>query len=227
MNIKTSGLIVWLMGLALIAAFCVMVADRFDNQNVLVLDGVVAAVVYTVALFNFTSWMRPSEEFAQGVPSVGVNIYVATTYVVLAVLGVVIGLVAPLSFKWQLLLQACFAFVLVAGTMTGFFANERLSTVAEKSRLNHLATDQLKQQAQQLKLQTLGLQDADVKEALAKLVERVGYISPSQSAMAQQLEEKLSASLRHIATMGTDDKGALLQEIDQAQAILKQRMATY
>lgn len=227
MNIKYSGLIVWAMGVALIVALCVLLEKSFADSRVLVLDGVVAVVVYSLVLYNFTGWMRPAEEFGSDVPAVGVKMYVTAFYVVLAILGGIIGFFAPIVFKWQLIMQLFFAFLLIVGLMTGFAGNQRLATVTAKSQQNHQATDHLQLLAQQLKMAALGIDNGDVRSAVDKLAERVAFISPSQSPIAHQLEEKLTASMRRVASMLDGDATELLAEIEKAQNILKQRITTY
>ena len=217
----------WLMGIVLIVAFCMLVANHFDDSNVLVLDGVVAVVAYTVGLYSFTNLFKSTGEFAEGVPALGMNIYISGAYIVLAALAIIVGLAVPLSFKWQLLIQGACVFILVVGILTGLMGNQRLTTVAAASQQRHQATDQLELQAQQLKMMVLRVNDSEVQGAINKLADRVRMLSPSTSAIARDLEAQLAASMRRLATMSTDDKEALLKEIEQAQLILKQRMATY
>lgn len=226
MNIKTSGIIVWLMGVALIVALCIMVADHFIDSRVLWLDGVVAVAAYSVALYSFTGLFRSTGEFAADMPALGVNIYTSSAYVLMAVAGIVAGLAVPLAFKWQLLLQGACIFVLVGGMLTGIMAGQRLDTVAATSQQRHQATDLLAQQAQLMKMQALSA-DAEVQEAIGRLATGIGMITPSQSALARQAEEQLAASMSTIARLAATDKDAALQETERATALLKQRMNTY
>lgn len=217
------------LGIALIVALGIMVKDYFPDTAVWVLDIFVACIAYATAVHSFSAIMAPPEKVSAGVAGMGVNMYISSLYAVLAVIVGVIGFVVPIDFKWQLLIQLALIVMLASGIFGSLMANQRLNSVEAKSQMNHAAKQSLALKGQQLKLAAITMKNQDLKGDIGKIAERLGYISPSHSPMAQAIEDQLSQSIDTLEQMIRSSQAdeQIEQEIVRAQELLKQRLQTY
>ena len=110
---KISNFFIWLIGVGLIVFLCVLLSGAFEDKKVLILDGSVLVIAYTLALYVYGGLLVSTVKFASDVPATGVKMYALWTYVPLIFSCIVMGYAYRVSFNWQLFLQACFLFVFV------------------------------------------------------------------------------------------------------------------
>lgn len=226
---KNMRYIFLVLGIGLIIALGVMLKDYFSDTSVLVLDIFVSCVAYAALFYSFSAVMAPSEDVSRGVAGLGVRMWVAGLYAVLAIGMVLIGYFVPIDFKWQLLVQIALLVLLASGLFGGMMANQRLNQVEANSQLNHAAKLDLAYRGQQLKLAAIGMNDADMQRDVNKLAERLSYITPSHSPMAITLDDQLAKvvdSMTSMLSSGTTGE-AFEQQMKRADMLLKQRMQTY
>ena len=228
---KISNFFIWLTGVGLIILLCVLLSDAFQDKKVLILDGTVLVIAYTLALYVYGGLFVSTEKFASDVPATGVKLYALWTYVPLIFSCIAMGYAYKVSLKWQLFLQACLLFVFVVWLIVANASVNRLSEVAAKSQVRHEKTDMLAAKATQMKLaaslnKSIG---SEIQTEISKLVERVGYVSPSSSAEASMQEDMLSSSIDRIMSLAKSNApiDQLLAEIENAKTILSQRLRTY
>lgn len=217
------------LGIVLIIVLGVMVKEYFPDPAVWGLDLAVACIAFGVATYSFSAVMGSNEEVQAGVPGMGVHIWVTGVYIVLAVAVGVIGFTVPVGFKWQLLIQLALLVMLASGIFGGLMANQRLSGVEVRSQLNHAARESLVFKSQQLKLAVINMADAELRSRINKLCDRVAYITPSHSPMAVNIENQLSLSmdtLEQLVNAGGQAEN-IVQQVDRAELLLKQRIQTY
>ena len=222
--------IVGALGIVLIIALGFLLQDQFSDVKVLVLDVAVVIAAYIVSIYIFTRFTCNTDSFADNVPGLGVNMYFVVFYIVLAIIGILLGTFVQISFKWQLFYQMVFMVLLASGVLTGQAANQRQNHVVQNSESINKSKEQLLANAQLLKVASLSnVTDNHLREGINKFVERVNYLSPSQSEVARTLEEELLSSITQMQTLVKqgDDAGAIVQELEKANQILKQRIQTY
>lgn len=228
---KISNFFIWLTGVGLIILLCVLLSGAFQDNKVLILDGTVLVIAYTLALYVYGGLFVSTEEFASDVPATGVKLYALWTYVPLVFSCIVMGYAYRISFNWQLFLQACFLFVFVVWLIVANASVNRMSEVATKSQVRHANTDMLAAKAAQMKLAASLNRSisADIQTEISKFVERVGYVSPSGSAAANMQENMLSCSIDRILLLVNSNASTdqLVAELEDAKTILSQRMKTY
>ena len=228
---KTSNLIIWLIGIGLIAFLSFLVSDFFKDKSILLLDTAVLMIIYTLALYIYGGLFASQEEFASDVPATGVKLYSFWAYCPLALLCIFYGYAYEIPFNWQLFIQACFLFLLIVGLFISNASVERLAEVSNKSQVRHASTDNLSAIAQQMKLAaSLNKSiDPELQKDISRFVERVGYISPSNSPAAIMQEEMLRSSIGHLASLVQSNApiDQLLKELEDAKTILSQRIKTY
>lgn len=228
---KISNFFIWLTGVGLIILLCVLLSGAFQDNKVLILDGTVLVIAYTLALYVYGGLFVSTEEFASDVPATGVKLYALWTYVPLVFSCIVMGYAYRISFNWQLFLQACFLFVFVVWLIVANASVNRMSEVATKSQVRHANTDMLAAKAAQMKLAASLNRSisADIQTEISKFVERVGYVSPSGSAAANMQENMLSSSIDRILLLVNSNASTdqLVAELEDAKTILSQRMKTY
>lgn len=217
------------LGIALIVALGIMVKDYFPDTAVWVLDLIVACIAYAAAVHSFSAIMAPPEKVSAGVAGMGLSMYISGLYAFLAVLVGIIGYAVPIDFKWQLLIQLALLVMLASGIFGSMMANQRLNSVDTKSQINQAAKKSLAFKGQQLKLAAITMKNQDLKGDISKLAERLNYISPSHSPMAQAIEDQLAHSIDTMEQMIRSNQAdeQLQQEIFRAQELIKQRIQTY
>ena len=228
---KISNFFIWLTGVGLILLLCVLLSGAFQDNKVLILDGTVLVIAYTLALYVYGGLFVSTEKFASDVPATGVKMYALWTYVPLVFSCIVMGYAYRISFNWQLFLQACFLFVFVVWLIVANASVNRMSEVATKSQVRHANTDMLAAKAAQMKL-AASLNKSikpDIQTEISKFVERVGYVSPSSSAAANMQENMLSSSIDRILSLVNTNASIdqLLAELENAKTLLSQRLKTY
>ena len=228
---KISNFFIWLIGVGLIVLLCVLLSGAFEDKKVLILDGSVLVITYTLALYVYGGLFVSTEKFASDVPATGVKMYALWTYVPLVFSCIVMGYAYRVSFNWLLFLQACFLFVFVVWLIVANASVNRMSEVATKSQVRHANTDMLAAKAAQMKL-AASLNKSispDIQTEISKFVERVGYVSPSSSAAANMQENMLSSSIDRILSLVNSNASIdqLLSELENAKTILSQRLRTY
>ena len=226
-----SKLFIWLTGIVLIVFLAVLVSGLFEDKSILLLDTVVLMISYSLALYIYGGLFVSQEEFASDVPATGVKMYTLWTYCPLAFLCIIFGYAYKVPFKWQLFIQACFLFLFIIGLIISNASVERLTKVANKSQERHASTDNLFTVAQQMKLvaslnKTI---DSEIQKDISKFVERVGYISPSNSQAAVMQEDMLRNSISHLVSLIQSNAPLekLSNELENAKTILSQRIKTY
>lgn len=228
---KISNFFIWLMGVGLIVFLCVLLSGAFQDKKVLIIDGTVLVIAYTLALYVYGGLFASTEKFANDVPATGVKLYALWTYLPLVFSCITMGYVYKVSFNWQLFLQACLLFVFVVWLIVANASVNRMSEVATKSQVRHSNTDMLVAKAAQMKLaaslnRTIS---SDIQTEISKFAERVGFVSPSSSAAANMQENMLSSSIDRILSLVNSNASIdqLLAELENAKTILSQRMKTY
>lgn len=223
--------VVWAVAICLIALLCVLASGVFADVRVLILDGVVLACAVTMLGYAYGLLFASSEDFSRSMPSVGVAMPAARIYASLAIVGIVVGLVLNIPFLWQLFGQLCFLFVAVLSLLSARASAARLNQVEQLSNQRQQPREQLAALA--LQLQTASLSNPIVgdarRAAIGKLVERVGYISPSSTTAAIGLENQLSTSLKQLLQLLSTSApaGQIDDELERAQQLLTQRIRTY
>ena len=149
---KISNFFIWLIGVGLIVFLCVLLSDAFQDKKVLILDGTVLVIVYTLALYVYGGLFVATEKYASDMPATGVKLYALWTYVPLVFSCIVMGYAYKVSFNWQLFLQVCFLFVFVVWLIIANASVNRMADVATKSQVRHANTDMLAAKAAQMKL---------------------------------------------------------------------------
>ena len=228
---KLSNLLIWLVGVGLIIVLSFLVSDLFEDKSILLLDTAVLMIIWTLALYVYGGLFVSQEEFTSDVPATGVKLYTLWTYCSLALLCIFAGFAYQIPFKWQLFIQACFLFLFIIGMIISNASVERMTEVANKSQVKHASKDNLSAMAQQMKLAASlnRFINPDIQKEIAKFVERVGYISPSNSPAAVMQEEMLRSSIGHLTTLAQSNAPIeqLLTELEDAKTILSQRIKTY
>ena len=228
---KTSNIIIWLLGVGLIVFLCVLVSDLFEDKNVLYLDGCVLIFSYTLSLYVYGGLYVSREEFASDVPATGVKMYTLGTYCTLAIVCILIGYRFTIDFRWQLFFQLCLLVFVVVGMLLANASVNRLASVANESQKRHAYVDNLSVVVQQIQLAASlnNSLDPAIKQDISKFVERVSYISPSNSQTAKMLESSLANSVSSLSSLlstgGSDEQ--ISRELDNAKTILAQRIKTY
>lgn len=225
------NIIIWLIGVCLIILLCVLAADWFSELRLLLLDGGVLICVYSLFVYVYGGMFYNKGEFARDIPAAGVRMYAFWLFSTLSVIGIIAGYALSVPFKWQTFYQLCFLFLMIVGLLAGKASTERLQTVADNSMQLQQSKEQLVYAAQQLRVTVSVNQsiDGDLKTDINKLVERIGYISPSSSPMAKSLEASLGASINQLHNMLNNnvDIEDISKELVKANALLSQRLKTY
>ena len=228
---KISNFFIWLIGVGIIVFLCVLLSGAFQDKKVLILDGSVLVIAYTLALYVYGALFVSTEKFASDVPATGVKLYALWTYVPLVFSCIVMGYAYKVSFNWQLFLQACFLFVFVLWLIVANASVNRMADVATKSQVRHANTDMLAAKAAQMKLAASLNKSisSDILTDISKFAERVGFVSPSSSATAIMQENMLINSIDRILSLVNSNASIdqLLAELENAKTILSQRLRTY
>lgn len=226
-----SKLFIWLTGIGLIVFLAVLVSGLFEDKSILLLDTVVLMIIYTLSLYIYGGLFVSQEEFASDVPATGVKMYTLWTYCPLAILCVICGYAYKIPLKWQLFIQACLLFLFIIGLIISNASVERLAKVANKSKERHASIDNLSTLAQQMKLAaSLNKNiDSETQKDISKFVERVGYISPSNTPAAIMQADMLRSSISHLVSLVQSNAPLeeLINELENAKTILSQRIKTY
>lgn len=228
---KYLNLIVWGIGVGLIILLCILSAGLFDDSRLLLLDGGVLVCAYTLFIYVYGGLFYRREEFARDVPAAGVRIPTLWLYVALSVIGIVLGFVYSVSFSWQTFYQLCFLFFMIVGLLLGNASAERLHKVANASQQRGQSKEHLVALAQQLCI-TASLHtaiDAELRDRINKLSERMAYISPSNTPAATSLEHSLKSTVLQIqeALDNGADASTLTLMVEKATTLLSQRIKTY
>lgn len=228
---KISNFFIWLIGVGLIVLLCVLLSGAFQDRTVLILDGTILVIAYTLFLYVYGGLFVSTDKFASDVPATGVKLYALWSYVPLVLSCMAVGYAYKISFNWQLFLQACLLFVFVVWLIVANASVNRMSEVATKSQVRHSNTDMLVAKAAQMQL-AVSLNksiSSDIQAEISKFVERVGYVSPSSSAAANMQESLLNSSIDRIMSLVNSNASndQLIAELDNAKTILSQRLRTY
>ncbi len=217
------------LGIVLIIVLFIFVKEYFPDPAVWALDLVVACIAAAAAVYSFSAVMGSNEEVAANVAGMGVHIWVTGVYIVLAIAVGLIGFSVPVDFKWQLLIQLALLVMLASGIFGGHMANQRLNGVEVRSQLNHAARESLVFKSQQLKVAVIALTDEDLRSRINKLCDRIGFITPSHSPMAVNIENQISLCLDTIEQLVNAREPAenVIQQLNRAELLLKQRIQTY
>ena len=128
-------------------------------------------------------------------------------------------------------IQACLLFLFIIGLIISNASVERLAKVANKSKERHASIDNLSTLAQQMKLAaSLNKNiDSETQKDISKFVERVGYISPSNTPAAIMQADMLRSSISHLVSLVQSNAPLeeLINELENAKTILSQRIKTY
>ena len=228
---KFSKIIIWLIGIGIITILCVLVYGLFDDKSILLLDAAVLIISWTLALYVYGGLFVSQEKFASDIPALGIKFYSLWIYCPLSLLCIFVGYVFKTPFKWQLYIQTCFFFLFIIGLIISRVSVVRLTEVANKSQMRHASKDNLTALAQQMKL-AASLNKSinpEIQKEIFKFTERVGFITPSDSPAAVMQEEMLRNSIVHLSSLAQSNApiDQLLNELDDAKAILSQRIKTY
>ena len=228
---KISNLIVWLLGIGLIVFLCVLVSDFFVDKRVLYLDGFVLIFTYSLGLFVYGGLFVSKEEFVNEVPATGVKMFTLGIYSTLAIIWILVGFRFEVPFKWQLFIHLCLVATVIVGMLLADASVKRLAKVADESRRKHAYVDNLSASVQQIQLAASlnSSLDPTLKIEISKFVERVNYISPSNSSTAKLLEATLTNSVTSLlALINSGEANEKIScELEKANTILSQRIKTY
>lgn len=223
--------ILWIGGVTLIVSFCILKADLFNEQRLLYLDGGVLICVYTLFVYVFGTLYDSNRVFERGATAVGVHIHFLRIYAYLALIGVITGLVWSLKFSWQCFYQISFFFFMMAGLLFGRASKERLQQVAEKSGELSRSKKDLESEANQLLTVAYSetLIDSTLKTSIGNLAKRIGYITPSKSKTAKDLEDSLWVSIKLLQDLLNSGASTetLFAELEKAETLLSQRLKVY
>lgn len=232
---KNSTIMTWVLAVAcealLIAGFLL-----FGSQlptNVLVLDIICASIALQGAILGFASPLVDRSNPAQPqIGSMGISLTGLNLYLVLCLGTIVVGIVNPLSFKVQAILQC--AWLVLALLFFVFSAKAK-----EQTEEVYVAEKQKRDGVQQMRSAMRRTTDAacspgvpaDVKSSIDSLAEELRFVSPCDSVEASDYEDifcstmdRLTRALNSSYEMNADNIAA---DIEKARRALANRKNAY
>lgn len=228
---RTPDLMFILGGLGLVIGLAYLVSPYFPELHLLWLDSVVLFISYLAFIFSAGCLFMSSQSFAKDVTSTGVFLWTSRLYIIMALLGILIGFFAKIPFKWQLYYQLFFLLITCVGVYAGACSATRLDNVAKMSEQDRTGIESLTLNIQRLRTRIeMDDQMSDgIKRGIAKLEEKAGYLSVPSSPLAFELERSLRQQLGVLLTSLEEKQPESLieKEIIKADKILSERLKQY
>lgn len=215
MNLKYSGWLLAVLGQVLIVLgfFYFFDVTSLTGGNVCWLDFIVVSIVYWLCLTTFFSHPialdDPSGKQAAGL---GIRWGALTLYGVAAIAVVVLGMIVAINdkevfrFKWQLLLQVLFLFLLLVSLYTSCSVNAFAGKVhAKEGRIKDGKTD-IRIELQELMeiAQSSASVPEQVQSRISAIYDDTRFITPSASSEAKRADDKILADISTLSYAITD-----------------------
>lgn len=188
-----------LIGQALIiTAFLVLGAGL--PTSIICLDTAVISIVYWLLLWSFA--MKPvdiDEKTQRKVGGLGIKWTVTSLYAIFAIgFMIVCGLMAlcgdeTVPFKWQIIVQACFLFLLLLGLLASFNAADYTAEVHAREATRRRGKSDIRQCLSELQSTadlTPGVPE-DIRVRIRNLHDTTRYLAPVNTSEARDLDSMI------------------------------------
>lgn len=230
-------LLQWLIaivGLALVICACNLIFANFAT-NLLVLNTVVACVVFIVVLLNiFKPLIDRADPSQPQVASMGMRWISVSIYSVLAIAAMAVCNinVQPLDFKYQLLVQGILLFGMAIFTTATLKASIQTTEVYRREETLKRQKQSLRDSAEALvdELQSGRQVPSEVRQRAEVLRDELRYISPSNAPQAIAIDQQMENIMEEIGTRAPnyDANASQINELlDKLFRLLKQRKSIY
>ena len=190
-------------GLLLIGASLTLLKDKFPSHSIFVLDSIVILLVYLCNWFSFGTVFVPASSFSGKAVSLGVSIYTDFLYTLLAIAGIIIGILLLIPIEWQCIYQGAILLLAIVGIYTSSIAGARESAIHHASQQKGGSIDRIKAGSEQLLISattSTGL-DSIQKDRIRALTGRIKFISSNTSAIAASLDNEISTEFSRMTTL--------------------------
>ena len=228
---KLQNIIIWFLGMGLITLLGYLTYDWFSDRYVFYLNLAIIVCCYTLPFYVYSGTFGFREEFEGEVPSTGVRIYILWSYIFMALSMIALGKFLHLSFLWQLFFHLSFLFLVVIGLLLANASVTRLGAVSNQSIMKQKNKEELTIVAHKALLIATNNKSMDpsILSDLINFVEKIAYITPSNSSAAQIIESELQESISTLATLISSraENESISNSLEKAKNILSQRMKIY
>lgn len=222
----------FIFGFALVICGWLLFGNRCDT-SIFVLNIVVSLLIYSVTFSDLLiSWYRPEDKSQRRIGNTGLRCGVIIFYVTIALLFIVLSHIYLWSFKVQLFIH-CIAFVgLIAGYALVVHSANNIGNVSSLQSIAQSGVDKMLREAKALHYDMLDKNTipAELLQRVAQLVEDMRFVSPANSEVARDLEQRfvdIIGRARIMVSSYTLNNEALDIELSKAERTLKDRKATY
>lgn len=230
--IKKFGLVLLLIGLAVIFSGFLLLLPEQKRNNIFWLDLFVTCLVFAMNFqmqFDLIN-IRPNPDSRIG--RLGIRITYIYIYTFLAISLIVSGFFIPINFNLQLLLQIVFAFILVLGYFFSYISAYQIFKVQTEHEAQQKRKNDIVEAANQFERFILESNSGFGHERLriGEIKEHARYLAPSNDEMANAIETEIANTIRQaylIARTGKDSSQDILLLLNKCDELLNIRKQSY
>ncbi|MBP7152137.1 MAG: hypothetical protein KBA43_05680 [Paludibacteraceae bacterium] len=198
---KILSFIALLGGEAIIIAAFILFRGSLAT-DILVLNVVVSSIIYGLFFLDIiVPWIDLNDKMGRKVGSLGVRWFFTWSYGITAIAVMLVGNLAyEWSFTLQIIIHCVLLFFLILGFVASLHSREKVQEVYQQETFNRNGINEMKMAMRGLKdkmIDSPNLPDYFIRE-INKLEDSLRFISPTENADAQGLEQQFISVINDI-----------------------------
>ncbi|MDD2285314.1 MAG: hypothetical protein PHQ11_07950 [Paludibacter sp.] len=198
---KILSFIALLGGEAIIIAAFILFRGSLAT-DILVLNVVVSSIIYGLFFLDIiVPWIDLNDKMGRKVGSLGVRWFFTWLYGITAIAVMLVGNLAyEWSFTLQIIIHCVLLFFLILGFVASLHSREKVQEVYQQETFNRNGINEMKMAMRGLKdkmIDSPNLPDYFIRE-INKLEDSLRFISPTENADAQGLEQQFISVINDI-----------------------------
>jgi len=225
--------VVFFFGLAIILSGFYIFIPEDKRSDIFYLDLVVVCFVYFLNYSNFPGLFFSVSNFNKQISVLGMRLYFATFYSVIAIAIILIGYFLKFEFKSQLFLQLIALFFLSIILVLAKRSNQHVQNFAtEEANIRKGKADLLGALSKlELQLSRESVKWSNAQPILVKLKENARYVAPTTNSDAISIEQEILNEIQKCSSNASSNINSseeeIIKSLNTCSTLLAQRKQIY
>ena len=214
----------------IITVYFVLLRDK-QEERLFYLNLVVTCLAYGALFLRSFDLLGSIERVGRSSASYGIWWATTRIYLLLSLGYVICSIYFEWSFKWCLVVQIVFFFLMLLGLYIGAIVNSNVERAGQRVERRGSCLQQINQQLRILEVKCQQVGTPQYLEQLSQLKEEMKYVTPSEDALARDLEAQLYDQLRlvgsHLEQGWEDAQDTIAERLRNCLELIQLRKKRY
>ncbi len=227
---KLFGWLLYLAGLGLVIAAFVLFLDECQEKNMFYMNMIVSCLIFSVAYFNVFDVYGLVSKVKDSTSSFGLAWIGSGIYLLSATALVVCSILLHLGFNLCLIVHLALIFVFCIFLFMGSIVKSNVNKAERDVKARKAGLDNINAKMTMLEIACSGGEGRQYLEAVESLKEELRFVTPSESAAALAVEDKIADKITLVTSQierSTQPADVILAGLKDCKSLIELRKKQY